>query len=208
MRPQIQWSVAAVFAALLALPVIGQAPFSVDIVDQLQRGADTPLLFGCPSVRKEIKLTDEQAAKVRRIVNEAYAKYPRQPDKATKEARDQVNKAIPDILSAEQVKRLQQIKLQVNGVVPFTEPEVQQKLKLTDKQKEEMQGIADDLKKEIRKTILSSKGFKERVLSIRKVPQMRKEAVQKAVDKLSDEQKKTWNEMIGDTFEFPVEALR
>ena len=204
MRPQVQWS-APILACLLAMPALGQAP---NILDRLQQGVDTPLLLAAPSIRKELKLTDEQNQKIHKIVKESHDKYPRQPIKATQDARDRVNKALPDILSAEQVKRLKQIKLQIDGVAAFTKPDVQQKLKLTDKQKEEMQTLSDDLKNDVRKTIQSAANLREKLESVRKVPALRKEAVQKAVAKLNDEQKKTWNEMTGDKFDFSSDVLR
>ncbi len=208
MRSQVRWSVAAVFAGLLAVPVLAQPPFRISITDIMQQGVDTPLLLASKRVREELKLTDAQESKIHRIVRDAYDKYPRQIGKAQKAARENIDKALPDLLSGDQTKRLQQIKLQVNGLVPFTQPEVQQKLKLTDKQKEEMQIIIDDLKKDIHKTIENAGNLREKVQAVGKVPQLRKEAVQRAVAKLSDEQKKTWNEMIGDTFEFPIDMMR
>ncbi len=207
MRPHLRYPLVVVLAVLFALPILGQAPLT-SITELLQQGIDSPTLFASKPVRDELKLTDEQGKKIYRIVREAYDKNRRQIGKAKQEARENLDKALPDILRAEQVKRLEQIKLQLSGIIPFAQPEVQQKLKLTDKQKEEMQTIADDVKKDIRKAIESAGNLREKVQSVLKFPQIRAEAVQRAVDKLSNQQKKTWGEMVGDKFEFPFDIIR
>jgi hypothetical protein len=207
MRPHAKWLSTAVLAGLVVAPVFGQLP-RVDVVALMQQPMDTPILLATPNVRKEIKLTDEQGQKFMAIAKEVQSK---QPDiqKAIQETRDRTNKAIPDILSPEQAKRLQQIKLQVNGVSTFTTPEVQKKLKLTDKQKEEIQKIAANLNKDIRKTIEGAAGtVRDRLAAMAKVPQLKKDAGEKAVALLEDEQKKIWNEMVGDKFELKLEMMR
>lgn len=207
MRPQVQWSLTLMLAGLLAVPAFGQR-LRNNVLDLFQQGIDTPLLLRTPSVQKEIKLSDEQAEKFRKITQQIQDKRGRDIAKSIQEARDKVNQAIPDILSDEQSKRLQQIKLQANGVLSFTKPEVQQKLKLTDKQKEEMQALADGMKKDIRKSVEDGKNLRERIGALRQAPARMKEATDKAVAKLNEDQKKTWNEMIGDKFEFPMAMLR
>ncbi len=153
MRPQVKWLLTAALSVLGAAPALGQQRFKVDFIAMLQQPVDTPFLLVNPSVKKEIKLSDEQAAKFRQIVKEVSDKPHTDIKQVIQETHDQVNKAIPDILNAEQAKRLKQIELQVNGVLSFNKPEVQKELKLIDKQKEEIKHIGDDLNKDIRKSI-------------------------------------------------------
>lgn len=206
MRPQVKWSLTPLLAGLFVAPVLGQ-PFRGNVVDLLLQGVDTPLLLRTPSVQKEIKLTDEQAEKFRKIAKDVQDKRRQDVKKTIQELRDKINKAIPDILNPEQAKRLQQIKLQANGPLSFSQPEVQQKLKLTDKQKEEIQSINDGVKTDVRKIIEDSKNLRERVEAIRKVPSLMKEATEKAVAVLSDDQKKAWNKMIGEKFELNINLM-
>lgn len=211
MNSQVKWLLTTVLAGLIVAPALGQQRYRVDVIAMLlQQGADTPLLLSLPSVKKEIKLTDEQDAKFRQIIADVRGKPLAEIQKALQETRDKVNKAIPDILSAEQAKRLKQIELQINGVLSFNKPEVQKELKLTDKQKEEIKGIGDDLNKDIRQTMGDGDGaaVRKRLQALGKVPQLKKEAARKAVALLSDEQKKTWDKMTGDKFELRLDALR
>lgn len=206
MRPYVKWFSTVMLAAFIIAPVFGQQP-GVNVAALIQQGVDTPLLLATASVRKEIKLTDEQAQKFRAIAKEVRDNQPN-IQKVIQETRDRINKAIPDILSKEQATRLQQIKLQVNGILPFTRTEVQEKLKLTAKQKTEIQDIADNLKKDIRKMFEGGSTPRERLAVIGKIPQLNQEAGRKAVAVLNDDQKKTWNEMIGDKFEVKLEMPR
>jgi Spy/CpxP family protein refolding chaperone len=208
MRPLIRWSLIAVFVALFAAPVFAQIHM-IDVVARLQEGVDLPVLIATERVTQDLKLTDEQLAKFRKIARDVTEKNQGNMLKALKEGREKMNKAIPEVLSAEQLKRLHQIRVQVNGIVPFSQPEVQKQLKLTDKQKEEIDGIADELKQDIRKTVQAANNLKERVQALqKKVPELRREAAQKAAAVLTEEQKKTWSEMAGDKFDYDFDLMK
>ncbi len=207
MRSHDKWLLTALLAGLFVTPVFGQPPVGGNVLEFVKQGVDEAVLLRTPSVQKEIKLTDEQAEKFRKIAQDVQNKRRGDVRKTIQEMRDKINKAVPYILGADQVKRLHQIKLQTNGILSFNQPEVQQKLKLTDKQKEEVQGINDDAKKDIGNRIKESKNLRERMEALRMAPQRMKAATGKAVAVLNDEQKKMWNEMIGEKFEFKIDLM-
>jgi len=156
MRPQIQWALTAVLAGLLAAPIQGQVPLQAALVSLLQDGAGKPLLLASPKVKQEIRLTEEQDTRIHKIIKEARDKYEPEFRKAgldrdkllkiglesIQETRERINKALPDILEAAQLQRLDQIQIQANGILSFKRPDVQTKLKLTLTQKLEILRLA------------------------------------------------------------------
>jgi len=227
MRLPVKWLLTTALAILVTSPVFGQ--LLPGMMPMLENGLDTPILLSNKGVRKEIKLSDEQYGKVHKIVKQVQDKY--QPklsktradgDKATfvklvadstRETRDRVNKALPDILTPEQAKRLKQIQIQVNGLISLNKMEVQKELQLTDKQKDEIKGIGENLKSDIAEVVKDAAGSPaQRLLekarkaaeAARKIKSLNEEATQKALAKLTEEQKKTWHEMTGDKFDFKL----
>jgi hypothetical protein len=82
----------------------------------------TPSIFQNESVKKELKLTDEQLAKIP----------------------DAVMKALGEVLDKGQMKRLQQINLQLKGPRAFADPTVQKQLKIGDDQADNIKLILAD----------------------------------------------------------------
>ena len=108
------------------------------------------MLLNNKGVQKELKLTDEQAKKVTDALREVNDKHrddfaglqdlqgDERREKAQeimKKVNEEQTKAISEVLSADQVKRLNQIELQVSGPRAFSQEKVQKELKLTDDQK-------------------------------------------------------------------------
>ncbi|MGH7170331.1 MAG: hypothetical protein ACRELG_08660, partial [Gemmataceae bacterium] len=150
-------------AAVVVAPASGQLPRFVGLKFILENGVDKPILLVNSGVKKEIKLTDKQDKQVRKIEKEVLEKYQPKlrdakgnPEKqgklvleSMKEIRDRLNKELPNILSAEQRKRLDQIQMQVNGIGAFRRPDVQQKLDLTIKQGLQIAKIGNGLQQNI-----------------------------------------------------------
>jgi Spy/CpxP family protein refolding chaperone len=171
------------------------------------------------SVQKEIKLTDEQVAKVDDVVKQVQAKH-NEEFKAAQKIEDQqerrekfgelqkiqsqdILKDLGDVLKPDQLKRFKQIELQVQGTRAFQDPEVQKELNLTDDQKDKIKTISEDAGKEMQEARKSSQGnFEEAGKKFRVI---QKDAREKAVAVLTPEQKKTWKEMTGEPFEVKFE---
>lgn len=220
MRPHVKWLLTAVLAALLVSPALGQLPLLARLKSMMENGVDKPLLLANDGVKKDIKLTDKQDNKVRKIVREVVDKYEPEFRKAegdreklklgldsTQETRERLNKALPDILSPKQLKRLDQIQIQVNGIASFKRPDVQKKLKLTDEQKAEIRKIGDGLKQDVAEVLkdASTAPLRKGLGAIVKVKELKNTATQKAIGKLTSAQKQTWQEMTGEKFEFKLE---
>ena len=210
-----------VLCGLVAAPLLGQAPPHAALDTMLESGVDAPILLSNPGVKKEIKLTDKQYGEVHKIIKEVFDKYQPEIRKAgrdrdklieigtesTREVRERVHQALPDILQPEQLKRLNQIQIQVNGIASFKRPEVQKELKLTERQREEIADIGAGLKKDIAELIkdASSAPVRKMPLAIRKAKELKEEATRKAVEKLTEEQQKTWASMQGEKFDFKMQ---
>jgi hypothetical protein len=221
MRPQVPWAVMAVLAGLLSSPIQAQVPPRAALVSLLQDGAGKPLLLASPKVKQEVKLTPEQDQRIRIIVREAANKYEPELRKAgldrerllkvgleaIQETRERLNKALPDILTIEQVQRLDQIQIQANGILSFKRPDVQQKLKLTLTQKLAILKIGADLKQQIDDVLkdASIAPLRRARAAIGKAKELKNAATEKAVQTLTSEQKEIWKEMNGEPFDFKLE---
>jgi hypothetical protein len=184
-------------------------------------GANLMLLLN-KDVQKELKLSDEQIDKAKKVSPDVLQKHRsdlpalvgplpgQQGDdqakkllKLSRQITDETIEAMGDALKPEQGTRLKQIAMQQAvqsaGVLVFTDPDVDKALKLTDKQKDDLKKMADDQKKKQQEAIKGA-GADIRELN-KKVGQVNKDAVEDAVKALTDDQKKKWKELTGEPFE-------
>src|SRR3954453_3569722 len=106
-------------------------------------------LIANEGVQKELKLSDEQASEADAVASDVrekhYSDFAKLRDLGAQERFEktaeivrtmtsETNKGLADVLEPEQMKRYRQIQIQHVGLMTFTEPEVQSKLKLTDDQ--------------------------------------------------------------------------
>jgi hypothetical protein len=161
---------------------LGTALLCVGLVVAQQPGGGRPTdpvtLLRIPAVQKELKLSEEQTKKV---------------DQA-------ILKALGEVLEPDQLKRLRQISLQAKGTRALAEPAVQEALKLSNEQRENIKTIAEDTAKEIKELFKDKENFKD---NIRKVGTLQREMGEKIRGVLNADQKKAWEEMIGEKFDFP-----
>lgn len=100
-------------------------------------------------------------------------------------------------LSADQTKRLAQIDRQRMGLGAFSNEKVVKELKLSDDQKDKVKTINEELGKDTRE--LFSAGFGQDTQ--KKMAALRDEAMDKAVELLTADQRKQWKEMTGEKFD-------
>jgi len=117
-------------------------------------------------------------------------------------------KDLGDVLKKEQVERLKQIDRQNQGINAFTDPEVLTALNLTDTQKASIKSVSADFTKdrdEINKEARGDGGKnfdKEKFADAqKKIQKIQKESFAKVTDLLTDDQKKTWKTLTGETFD-------
>jgi Spy/CpxP family protein refolding chaperone len=164
-------------------------------------------------VQEELKLTEEQTKKLKEAGEKAMEAFGGLRDKneeerkeAMKKMGDDSKKMLTELLKPEQYNRFKQIERQQAGIAMFADEEVQEKVKLTDEQKEKIKGIADEARKDgedLRKTA-NAGNFAE---IMKKGQALRKEATEKALATLTDAQKKTVKELLGEPFELKMEGF-
>ena len=183
-------------------------------------------LIRSKTVRAELKVTDEQGTKLDSWAKDYQTKnmeamkgkfaelkdLPREEmgkkmaeiqAEATKEAYKQLG----EVLQADQVKRLKQIDVQVAGTRAFTRPDVQEALKLTDDQKEKLKDVGQAAMKEMTelREEYGLKGFGSKLDADKqkefdkKSAAITAETFGKIKGMLTDDQKKSWEEMTGAT---------
>jgi hypothetical protein len=202
--------------------LLGQAP-------PASLGGDTPLLFGSsgglyfPAVHQELKITDEQKAKLNAAIKQVSARYEEESKKlqaeqntctqklqafSTKlgqEAEQALARALPEALSADQLKHLKQLSLrisvQLRGLAAFDDSALQEELKLSDAQKKALAGILEQYYQDAQ--AVQQSVFKEANGNVDKFNELMrtkrgaldKDTLDKLTGKLTPEQKKAWQEL-------------
>ncbi|HVK09507.1 MAG TPA: hypothetical protein VM597_12090 [Gemmataceae bacterium] len=123
-------------------------------------------------------------------------------------------KAAEKILKPEQSKRLKQISLQNAGLRGITSADAAD-LKLSDDQKSKIKSIATELDKDVAELSPMGKGGfggggggRVSPETREKIANLRKEAMEKATEVLTADQKTKWKEMTGEPFEVKFEFAR
>ena len=183
---------------------------------QRQRGGPRQMgpaqLLAIDKVQEELKITDDQKAAVTKITDKykddiAAARQNMDRQKAAdlaKQQNDDLEKAIPDILKADQLKRFKQLEVQAAGLNAFSKDDVATALKLTDDQKKSIKDSQDELQKDVQDLFQNAGQGGDRAAAMQKIQTMRKDALDKVVNTLNDDQKKTWKDLTGEKFEFPA----
>ncbi|HVS34038.1 MAG TPA: hypothetical protein VMS17_00555, partial [Gemmataceae bacterium] len=100
--------------------------------------------------------------------------------------------------------RFQQLEVQAAGLQAFSKDDVATALKLTDDQKKSIKDVQDGLQKDMQDLFQNAGQGGDRAALMTKIQGMRKDALDKVVNGLTDDQKKTWKDLTGDAFEFPA----
>ncbi len=181
-------------------------------------GQGAYLLLGNKGVQKELKLSDETSEKVTKLVEEWRGKIRDKMEGLSQEERrekglaiskeinDEAKTATKDLLSAEQHARLEQISLQQRGLQAFADAHVQEKLKLSDEQKDKIKEIGEGVRTQV--ADLRSAFQSDREGAMQKLAAIRKESFEKVHALLSDDQKKAWKELTGEPYEVKFEGRR
>jgi hypothetical protein len=174
-------------------------------------------LVAIDKVQDELKLTDDQKAAFTKITDKykddlASARQNMDRQKMAdlrKQQNADIEKAAPDVLKPDQLKRFKQLEVQIAGIQAFEKDDVQTALKLTDDQKKTIKQSSEDLQKDITDLFQNvGQDRDKRREAMTKVRTMQQDAMDKVVTGLSDDQKKTWKDLNGDKFEFPAPMRR
>jgi hypothetical protein len=174
-----------------------------------------PRLLFNNSVQKELKLVRDQISKLYSTEREARKKFKDESDKVNKAYQEyftkqrnltakqetERHKEMMALLTKGQARRFKEILLQYLGVRSIQFPEVQKALQLTDDQKKDLRAIDNQVEIDVSKLRAAAFNNKEKMKDLQKnVTEARKKGLDKALAKLSDEQKKTWAKMTGKHF--------
>jgi Spy/CpxP family protein refolding chaperone len=169
-----------------------------------EAGAMEIVLLRQPAVQKELKLTDvhgkkihefatEQWKKAREIhklpANEQDAKY----DELTKEN----DKFLSSLLAPEQRKRLDQIGMQVSGLLWAGRSDMASALKLTSDQKKKLQDLHKEAHKE---AVAILKDMKDDAAKHEEFKKLHESNRQRLLGLLTPEQQETWKTLSGPEF--------
>lgn len=118
-----------------------------------------------------------------------------------KDAREKLAKQLKDALQPEQLKRLRQVTLQLEGAFALGQEDVRKELKISQQQVMKFMAIVQELHKKVEPLIKEAHagGNPEEIRP--KIEQIRKDHGKQIEDVLTDAQKKQWKELLGPPFE-------
>jgi Spy/CpxP family protein refolding chaperone len=190
-------------------------------------GGGVGFLIGSEQVQKELKMTDDQVAKVRDIQREAFAGFgggaggrggnnnlsdeERQKQRDEFRARaEETNKKYLAVLDADQTTRIKQIQLWVAGTPGLANNEdASKELKLTDDQKAALKTISEESQKKSREMFAGGgrgASEEERTKRREQMTALQKDTEAECQAVLTDEQKSQFAKMRGPKFEFDPAA--
>jgi Spy/CpxP family protein refolding chaperone len=166
-------------------------------------------------VQDELKLDDSQKGDLQKIkqkfdsarqeARQTGATDREKAQEMIKTAGDEAKKEIAkatETLKPEQTKRLHQLEIQFAGIRAFENADVQKELKLNDKQKGDIKEITDGLAKDSQELFQSARGDQtKRQETMQKIAALNKEGFEKVTGVLTEDQKTTWKEMVGEKFD-------
>lgn len=180
-------------------------------------GMAGPRLLLIPQVQAELKMTEEQVAKVREALGGAGGPGGRGAfgggagggggfgggdPQAREQMRLEQEKKVKEILTAEQYKRYQEIALQQEGPASFARKEVADKLGLSDSQRQKVNAILEEQRATMRDMFQGGGGGGDRQAMMETMQKLREERNAKLLAILTPEQKKIWEGMLGKPFQF------
>jgi hypothetical protein len=168
-------------------------------------------------VQKELKLSKEQARKVRKVlpstIQDAMQFFgklekldPEERDKEVasyrRKAHEKLATFLKGTLNGGQLARLRQLELQQEGLFALGQPDVAGELKLTDEQRKQFMAAVGEMQKKIApliEKIQSGKGKPEEIAP--KIMKIRQGAEARIESILHAKQKKQWQKLLGKAFD-------
>jgi hypothetical protein len=188
-----------------------------------QRGGGLQILR-IPTVQQELKMTDAQIAKLdakqdevqngSREAIEAAGGFQALREMSDEDRQklmakigDLQNKAVADVLDANQLKRYKELVLQREGPLAAARKDVAEALKLTEEQRKQIQAIQQGLNQERMQSFQSlgrDAAPEERQKAMLKLEESQAKAGERVLALFNDARKAAWKEMTGAPFKFPA----
>ncbi len=201
-------------AMALGLTILMALPASAQQRGGGMMGGASALLSN-KGVQKELKLDESQISKVNVLADDLRTKQREAmqgfQDLSPEERRAkgaevnqkmnaEVDKALVEIFKPEQTKRFRQIRLQVGGADAFTNPTVASEIKLNDDQKGKIKDILSSQQSKMQEIFQTAQDDREGAM--KKMTELRKSTKDQVVAILEADQKKTWDGLVGEAFEY------
>jgi Spy/CpxP family protein refolding chaperone len=176
-------------------------------------------ILSMPPVIDELDLSDEQSEKVRAMADrfrndmmsrmrEARERLADLGPDARRERFEELTRtldetALPqlqEVLTPEQMNRLQQIQVQLQGVQAFANPRVKESLNLDEDQQSKLSELIETYRAETQTLMANAREAERRGQVMRDMMELRRGTLDKAMSILTEEQKASWNELTGESF--------
>lgn len=182
------------------------------------------MMLGIPEVQQELKMTQPQIdklqgaqqgmrEKMQEVMQSAGGpealRDPANREKLMAQVQEVQTKAVKEILDTTQFKRFHQLELQQMGPQALGRKDVAEALKLTEKQRSDIQAAQQAAMQQQMEVIQGAGGFQQLTDADRKkLEDLRAGTATKIAAVLTDDQKKQWEEMLGAKFKFPERRPR
>lgn len=191
------------FLVLAASMALAQAARADDEKLVPEEGAVQVMLLRQKSVRDELKLTEAECKKIDEFSKQQWRKA-ESVSKLSEKDRDQKfeemtkenERFLHETLEPDQQKRLDQITLQLAGLLWVTRSEVASKLKLSAEQKQKATELQKKAREEMEELVHATRSEKRQ----EKFRELRTTSRQKLLALLTPQQQNQWNEMTGKPF--------
>jgi Spy/CpxP family protein refolding chaperone len=196
----------ATWASTLVAAIVWVTPArSADESEMIaESGAMEIMLLRQHSVQKELNLTDVHGKKIHEFASQQWKKaqeihkMPQSEQDAKYDALTKENeKFLSDILTPEQKKRLDQVGMQVAGLLWAGRPDVASALKFTSDQRKKLQDLHKEARKEAVNIIKDTKDESAKQAEFKKLHEDNKKRL---MELLTPEQKDTWKVLTGPEF--------
>jgi len=168
-----------------------------------EEGAIQVMLLRQKSVRAELQLTEDECQKIDTFTSEQWKKAKALDNVSAEERRTKFEEMSKDnekflnqVLEPAQRKRLDEITLQVAGLMWLSRPNVCGILHLTDDQKEQVKRHQKEARKEIEEVIHAT-SHEKRADKLRELRAMNRKRI---MNILNDDQELMWKQMSGEPF--------
>lgn len=184
-------------------------------VQQYLGGITQAPWFNQSGIRKQLGFTDQQFQQFNKAYQNSWTQFDKsvqglndldaqqraaQMSKLSQTFNDSFTKATQDILKPEQQQRYNQLYLQYLGHRAFADPRVQDKLSLTDKQREAFRNYAAAYDQTLSKLYQNFPDSRDE--ATRRFTELRRDSTERIGSTLTPQQMQIWREMIGQPYMF------
>jgi len=218
-RFQVSLASVVLGLSLAAMASRAEAQTQVQQPNGTQQGGrqQTPW-FAAPEVRQQFKLNDDQFSQLNRAYQDSWSRYQKSINELDKNLTpDQRNERMRELNQGfqkefsnstnnvfnnpEQRQRYNQLNWQYRGYGAFEDPTVAEQLKLTPEQRTKLSSFNQDWNRQM--TELAPSYQTNRDDATNRFTKMRSEMGSRINTVLTPEQQRTWQQMVGETYNFP-----